>query len=140
MLFVTFQTGDNLYALAADRIVEILPLVETRRVRDAPAGIAGWFDYRGAFVPVVDLGAMADGQPAARRMSTRILMVHHDGGGRPLLMGLIAEKATETLRCDPKAFAPFVRSRQGLVERTDVESLVPASLATWLVEHEPVAA
>lgn len=135
MLFVTFQTGDDLYALAADAIVEILPLVEMRRVREAPPEIAGWFSHRGAFAPAVDLSLIAQGRPAARRMSTRILMVRHMTGAQALLMGLIAEKATETLRADPKAFAPFVHSRRGPVERVEVESLVPAPLAAWLHTH-----
>lgn len=140
MLFVTFQTGDSLYALAAEEIIEILPLVEMRRLRDAPPAIAGWFGYRGAYAPVIDLGMAERSEPAERRMSTRILMVRYAVGGRMLVLGLMAEKATETLRCDPAAFAPFAASRQGLVERIDVQRLVPEALATWLLDHDLEAA
>ena len=37
MLFLLFQLGDDGYALAADRIVEVLPLVELKTDPRRPA-------------------------------------------------------------------------------------------------------
>lgn len=131
MLFVHFQLGDDGFALAANRVVEILPLVELEKERRAPRAIAGSFDYRGRFVSVVDLCALELDRPARQRLSTRIIMVRlsEDEG---TMIGLIAENATETLRCDHADFAPFAMSPRGPVQRVDVESLLPADLRAFV--------
>ena len=130
MLFLHFQIGDDGFALAADQIVEILPLVELKKARHAPEGVAGSFDYRGRFVPVVDLCELELRRPARRRLSTRIIVTRlPEGGG---VVGLIAENATQTLRRDPGDFAPFATGPRGLVQRMDFESLLPARLREFV--------
>lgn len=107
MLFVLFQLGRDRYALEAARLAEVLPLVRLKALPQAATGIAGVLDYRGVPVPVVDLSALALGRPAASRMGTRILVVRSaDHRGEARLLGLIAEQATETLRCEPGEFVP----------------------------------
>ncbi len=127
MLFLSFRIGDEGFAMAIDRIVEVMPLTELRKVRQAPAAVAGSFEYRGRFVPVVDLCALELGRPARRRLSTRIIVMRHPQDDATLL-GLIAENATEMLRLDPADFAPFAPGPQGLVQRVELEDLLPASL------------
>lgn len=138
MLFLHFQIGDNGFALAAERIVEILPLVELKVLRRAPEAIAGSFDYRGWFVPVVDLCELELGRPARRRLSTRIIIARLPED-ESMFIGLMAENATETLRRDPADFAPFAMGPRGLVQRVEVENLVPARLREFargeLVDH-----
>jgi chemotaxis-related protein WspB len=127
MLFLHFHIGDDGFALAADRIIEIVPLMQLKKVRQAPDAIAGSFEYRGRYVPVVDLCALDMRRPARRRLSTRIIVVRHphDEAG---LIGLIAENATEMLRLDPSQFAPFAPGPHGLVQRVELEDLLPPSL------------
>jgi len=127
MLFLHFRIGEDAFALAVDGIVEILPLMDLRRVRDAAEGVAGSFDYRGRFVPVVDLCQLELGRPARRRMSTRIIVVRLPEDEQALV-GLIAEDATETLRCDPADFAPFAAGPRGLVQRIELADLLPVGL------------
>ena len=129
MLFLHFQIGDDGFALAADRIVEILPLVELKQERHAPDEIAGSFDYRGRFIPVIDLCVLELGRPSRPRLSTRIIMVRLPED--ETMIGLIAENATETLRLDPADFAPFAPGPRGLVQHVDLESLLPARLRSF---------
>lgn len=131
MLFLHFQLGDDGFALAADRVVEILPLVALERERGAPQAIAGTFNYRGRFVSVFDLCALELGRPARQRLSTRIIMVRLPEDEK-LMIGLIAESTTETLRCDPADFRPLVMSSRGPVQRVEVESLLPAELRAFV--------
>jgi chemotaxis-related protein WspB len=132
-LFLLFQIGDEGYALAVDQIVEILPLVGLQSVRHAPPGIAGLFNYRGQFVPVIDLSEIELGRSAHSRLSTRIVMMRYaQDGDAPQLLGLIAEKATETLRCDLADFAPFAASQRGLVQRIELDALLPVPLRNFL--------
>lgn len=130
MLFLHFQIGDEGFALPSEQIVEILPLVEIKKERDAPEAVAGNFDYRGRFIPVVDLCALELGRPARRRLSTRIIVVRLPAD-ETVSVGLIAENATETMRCDPADFAPFADGPHGLVQRVNLEALLPASLRTF---------
>ena len=105
MLFLLFQLGKDRYALEASRVVEVVPLLALKKLPQAPTGVAGIFNYRGRPVPAVDLGALTLGQPASERFSTRIIIVNYpDASGANHLLGLIAERATETLRKDAKDF------------------------------------
>jgi chemotaxis-related protein WspB len=100
MLFLKFRIGDEDYALDAQQIVEILPLLDVARVPRAPPGIAGLVNYRGTPVPVVDLSEMTIGRPARPHISTRLILVRYGEN----LLGLIAERATETMRRDAGSF------------------------------------
>jgi chemotaxis-related protein WspB len=112
MLFILFQIGRDRYALSARSIIEVLPLMNLKRVPCAPVGVAGVFNYRGAPVPVVDLNEMMLGEPAARRLSTRIIVVKYPLDAlHSRALGLIAEHATNMIQ----------RSLQDFIE-TGVES------------------
>ena len=105
MLFLLFQLGTDRYALEASRVVEVVPLLELKRLPQAPHGVAGIFNYRGQPVPAVDLCALTLGQPASERLSTRIIIVNlPDARGTGRLVGLVAEHATEMLRKKPEDF------------------------------------
>ncbi len=105
MLFLMFQLGKDRYVLDASHVVEVLPLLELKRIPQAPRGVAGLFNYRGQPVPAVDLSQLALDQPARERLSTRIIVVNYPNGtGKNLLLGLIAEHATEIIRRESKDF------------------------------------
>lgn len=139
MLFLLFRIGDESFALATREIVEVVPLLELKTMRQAPAGVSGLLEYRGRFVPVVDLSVLELGRPARRWLSTRIVVMQRPGGGDGLI-GLVVEKATETIQLDPGDFAPFAKGPDGLVQRVDLESLVPAALLAGLAEPTAVDA
>ena len=105
MLFLLFQMGNDRYALEARRVVEVVPLLELKRLPQAPKGVAGIFNYRGHPVPAVDVSELTLGVPAAERLSTRIIIVHHpDGAGHNRLLGIIAEYATQTVQFHSQDF------------------------------------
>lgn len=108
MLFLIFQLGNDRYAIQADRVVEVLPLLELKRVPQAPRGVAGIFNLRGRPVPALDLNELTFGQPSRERLTTRIIVINHiDAKGAAQPLGLIAEYVTQTLR---KEAAEFVNS------------------------------
>jgi chemotaxis-related protein WspB len=105
MLFLLFQLGQDRFALQANRVVEVVPLLELKQLPHAPKGLAGIFNYRGRPVPAVDLCELTQGRPARELLSTRIIVTNcADAQGTHHLLGLIAEQATETLRREPKDF------------------------------------
>src|SRR3984957_20834990 len=112
MLFILFQIGRDRYALPASRVIEVLPLMNLKRVPGAPAGLAGVLNFHGTPVPVIDLNEMTLGEPAARRLSTRIILVMYPlEAQHRRALGLIAEHATNMI----------LRSVQDFIE-TGVES------------------
>jgi chemotaxis-related protein WspB len=149
MLFLIFELGHDRYALEAGRIAEVLPVVRIKRVPHAPAGVIGVFDYHGAPVPVVDLSELTLGRPAAPRLSTRLIVASYPNpDGQPRLLGLIAERATDTMRCEPADFvasgitngrAPYLghvtTSKRGVIQRIDVDTLLPDSVREVLFEQ-----
>jgi chemotaxis-related protein WspB len=99
MLLVIFQLGNDRYALDAKGVVEIVPLLNFKRLPHGPKGVAGVFSYRGSPVPAVDLSELTFGRPSVERLSTRIIIVNcPDAQERNRLLGLIAEHVTFTLR------------------------------------------
>lgn len=105
-LFLLFRLGADRYALAADDVVEVLPMVDIKALPGSPAAIAGLIDYRGRSIPVVDINALALGRPAQPRLSTRILLCRYDNAGGSHCLGLIAEQATEMMRRQVTDFRP----------------------------------
>jgi chemotaxis-related protein WspB len=106
MLFLMFQLGKDRYVLAANRVVEVLPLLELKRLPDAPKGVAGIFNYHGRPVPAIDLSELTLGEPASERLSTRIILINHpDENGKNHHLGLIAEHATQMIRREASDFA-----------------------------------
>lgn len=151
MVFLVFRLDQDRYALPAQEVVEVLPLLQFKHWPMAAPGVAGVCTYRGRPVPVLDLSALCLGRPAPRRLSTRLLMVRYpDARGPARLLGLIAEDATDTVRLDPGDFAeagvrsdgapflgPVAAHGGGVLQRVEVAALLPAALRDALfVEAE----
>jgi chemotaxis-related protein WspB len=146
VLFLLFRLGSDRYAIEAAQVSEVLPLITIKALPQAPPGVAGVINLRGAPVPVIDLSALALGRSASPWLSTRIVVVRFyapDGVARSL--GLIAEQATEMMRCEPSAFVaagiatpaalwlgPVAPDRRGLIQRIDVLQILPPSIRDLL--------
>jgi len=138
MVYLLFQIGTDRYALEAAGIAAVEPMARLKRIPQAAIGVAGVLDYHGQPVPVVDLSAMALGQPAQESLSTRLALVRYrcpDGEQR--LLGLMVEKATETAQYASEDFqnsgitaegapylGPVVHDARGIVQRVDVGQLL----------------
>jgi chemotaxis-related protein WspB len=106
MMFLLFHLGNDRYALEARRIIEVLPLLELKRIPNAPRGVAGIFNYRGRPVPAIDLSELTLGEASGKHLSTRIIIINYpDESGKLHPLGLIAERATEIIRRDTGDFA-----------------------------------
>jgi chemotaxis-related protein WspB len=142
MLFILFQIGPDRYALSARNIIEVLPLMNLKKVPAAPSGVAGILNYRGTPVPVIDLNEMTLGLPAVRRLSTRIILVKYfTEDQRSHALGLIAEHATNMIRRSIEDFvetgidsetAPYLRKvtndSNGLIQWIEVERLLTSKV------------
>ncbi len=150
MLFIVFQLGEDRYALDARQLVEILPLMQVKRLPLAPAGVSGMLEYHGVALPVIDLTALTFGHPAAERISTRVLIVELANGRR---LALVAERANELLQREPGDFAetgvavdaapylgPVARDARGLVQWVRPEQLLTPEVRDALFHQVEEAA
>jgi chemotaxis-related protein WspB len=140
VVYLIFELDGGRFALSAGQVIEVLPFLEIRALPQAPPGVAGIFDFRGIPVPVVDLSLTALGRPARRHFSTRIVVVRTaDDTSRPL--GLIAEKATSTIRRERSDFVdsgvtsttapylgPIASDERGLIQLIEPTKLLPADV------------
>ena len=142
MLFLLMQLDGDRYALDIGQVAVVLPLIHLRTVPGAPAAVAGIIDYGGSPVPVIDLSRLFANRAAHRRLGTRIVLVRYTAQH---VLGLIAERATETVRREPSDFQPSGLTRKepphldlvaldatGPVHWIDVSRLLPEPLADSL--------
>jgi chemotaxis-related protein WspB len=108
MLCLLLSLGSENYALPCRDVVRLVPSVELKSLPQAPAYVAGLFNYRGRIVPVIDLCALTLGRPAGSCLSSRIVLVHYGkaDNGTPHLLGLLAESMTETIVFGESDLAP----------------------------------
>ncbi|WJN59956.1 chemotaxis protein CheW [Pseudomonas sp. SO81] len=153
-LFLLFAVGAERYALDVREVAEVLPLRRLRPVPATPAWVAGLLAHRGTLLPVLDISQLLGGQPATQRTSTRLVLVHYqprDSTERHLL-GLILERAAETLRCAPEEFraygldtpdapylGPVYQDARGLVQWLRVADLLNAEARALLFPPERTA-
>lgn len=101
MMVLLFRLDNAKYALDVAHIVEIMPRIAIKPLPRVPDYIPGLINYRGRVVPVVDLVMLVSKRPASHSLSTRIVLVKFNSeDGHSQLVGLIAERATETTKID----------------------------------------
>jgi len=147
MLVVLMRIGDQRFGLDARDVLEIVPGVPLLPVPGAPQWIAGVLHHRDGLAPVVDLAQLIRGAPAARLLSTRIVVLRRaaEDGGAPI--GLLAEAITETVRIDdarlraaglraPDApwLGPIALDEGGPMQLVRWTDLVPAALRAAVLE------
>ncbi|MDB5839473.1 MAG: Chemotaxis signal transduction protein [Herminiimonas sp.] len=146
MLFLLFQLDADRYALDARQVAEVLPLVALKALPRMPPWVAGTFSYHGKPVPVIDLTSLALGRPSHRRLGTRMVLMHYpEPGTHSHLLGIIVEKATNTVRRDEADFAacgidsenarylgPVANDARGLIQWVRIKDLLPAPVRAML--------
>jgi chemotaxis-related protein WspB len=146
MLYLLFQIRDDRYCLQVSRVIEVVPMVLFKPVPHAPDYVSGLFNYRGTVVPVIDLSALLTSERSRSLLSTRIILVDYSGGGGTHhVLGLLAEHVTETISPKEEDFQPpgievegtrflgeVLFSDDGMIQRVDVEKLLPQSLREYL--------
>jgi chemotaxis-related protein WspB len=150
MLLLLFEIGNGRYALETNQIIEIVPLVNLKKIPTTPAYVAGLMNYRGEGIPVVNLCQLVDNAPIEDALSTRIIIVSYpikNLGDRPL--GLIANNVTETIRTKlskpPPTGVLMDKSLYGgeiapetsdMIQWFDIKKMLPEKEITLLFEEE----
>lgn len=156
MLHLVFQAGGASFALPADVIRRVLPLVRLTPVVRPVGGVVGVADVGGVPVTVVDLALVLSGRPCRPSLSTRIVLMERahggdgPGGASPSGVAMMVEKAYDTRRFNDAeryevgaelALPSFVTSlinlgQGGVVHLIDPQRLL-AVVRGWGLQVEP---
>jgi len=142
MLFLVFEIDNERYCLEVSSIIEITPMVVFKKIPHVPAYFSGLFNYRGTIVPVVDLSVLISGKPSRPLFSTRVILVDYVGVDKNHhILGLLAERATETIFVKEEAFQPsgievdgakylgdVIFDDKGMIQRIRIEKLPPETI------------
>jgi len=104
MLLLLFQAAGQTYGLDTSGILEVAPVPDLRPAPHAPPYVAGLMNYRGHTIPVIDLTHRIAGHASRPALSTRLLLARYEAGGERAILGLIAERAVETVTCRESDF------------------------------------
>jgi chemotaxis-related protein WspB len=144
MLVLTFQVGHEPLALDIHRVREVVPRVRLQPVSGAPGWLAGVFVYRGQAVPVIDLHRLVGGSECPSHLSSRIILVPHDGPGGGRLLGLLATQVADIREVHPDGalpspaegrmdLGPVVPDGPRVLRLLDPDRLLPGAAARQLL-------
>lgn len=92
MKALTIRLEDELFAVEAGRVREILDLVPITEVPNSPAFVGGLINVRGRVVPLADLRVMFGMHRPEPDEDTRIVVMEVDIDGEPTIAGILADK------------------------------------------------
>jgi chemotaxis-related protein WspB len=147
MLLLLFNLGPQLYALDSSEVIEIIPMVTLRPLFHVPEYVAGLFNYRSKFIPVIDLAALLQSTPSRPCLSTRIIIINYAReSGTQQYLGLMAEKITDTLQKSAQYLAQLTAQPQSqthlgeiivheqqMIQLIRVQNLFPQAETKWLL-------
>ncbi len=97
---LTLRLQDEIFAVEAGGVREILDLVPVTAVPGAPAFASGLINVRGRVVPLTDLRVMFDMERPEPDSDTRIVVMEIDIGGEPTIAGMLADKVDDVTEID----------------------------------------
>ncbi len=113
MTALTIRLEDELFAVEASRVREILDLVPITEVPNAASFANGLINVRGRVVPLADLRVMFGMNRPEPDEDTRIVVMEVDIDGEPTIAGILADKVHDVTDIEPAAIeeAPKVGMR-----------------------------
>lgn len=99
---VTFNLGNEEYAVAILKVQEINRMKEITRVPNSPSFVEGVINLRGKVIPVVNLRNKFGFAPKENNEQTRIMIMDIQG----ITMGLVVDSVSEVLRIPSSTVEP----------------------------------
>ncbi len=91
---VGFYIGEDEYAIYINKVREIHPMTDIRKVPKSPPFVEGVINVRGQIVPIIDLRKRFDMEANEHRQSAKILIVELAKN----LVGMIVDNVSEVMR------------------------------------------
>ena len=108
--FVSFRVGEELYLIEILRVKEVVRAQKITVIPNAPPGIAGVIDLRGAYVPILDMRARTG--RAAEEVSPQARIIVSVVRGR--VAGLLVDELLPVMRVSASEMKPPPRMTNDL--------------------------
>jgi len=102
-LFITFNLSEKVYALPAEKIIEIVQLPALTLLEKAPDYIAGLLNIRGSIISVIDLSMILGFKRKTYSAESQILILNADGKK----IGIIIDSVKDVIQFDKKLLEPL---------------------------------
>lgn len=100
------RLGDEVFAVEARQVREILEMVPVTRVPGAPACLDGIINVRGRIVPLADLRVLFGMPCPPADVNTRIVVVEVTLDGDAAVVGILADAVRDVTSIDPETVEP----------------------------------
>ena len=104
--YLTFQLGDEVFALDVSRVREILEFTKITRVPRTPDYMRGVINLRGNVVPVVDMRSKLGLNETENTVDTCIVVVEVSGEGENIVMGALVDSVQEVIEIEHDQIEP----------------------------------
>jgi purine-binding chemotaxis protein CheW len=98
--YLAFELGGQCYAVEVERVEVVLETVPITRVPKAPAHLRGVINYRGAVIPVADLGVRFGEGRTPTGPGTSIIVLQVRYGHDDITIGVLADSVREVIDLD----------------------------------------
>jgi len=109
---VSFEIGDEEYAVDILEVQEIIRMVEITPVPKAPHYVEGVINLRGKVIPIIDIRRRFGMSVAECTKETRIVVVDVSR----IIIGIIVDSVSEVLRIPSNLIEPSPSGKQGGTE------------------------
>ncbi len=96
-LYLQYSVGPHACCLPCSWVEQVVPRVEVTPIPEAPGHVHGLLRYHGGVVPVIDLCTLLIHQPAAVKLSSRIILLRRAPNLPGVVLGVLAEKVLNVL-------------------------------------------
>jgi len=148
MLILGLNIGNERYGIEATRVIEVVPLIELKKVPLTEKAIKGIFNYRGTSTPVIDLCQLFENRYCSANLSTRIVIIHDvDSAGNTRPIGLVAENITDVMQCQTEKITDsgiqsvnnnflgkVYKHNNDMIQLIDTQRILPPSISHQLAE------
>lgn len=100
--YLTFQIGEDIFALEIAKVHEILSYTRITRVPRMPKFLNGVINLRGHIVPVADLRYKLGMTPAEMTGDTCIVITETTIQGEAVIVGILTDSVREVIEIEPE--------------------------------------
>lgn len=112
--YVTFQSGNEYFALKIEYVNEIVVFQEITEIPESEEYIKGLINLRGKIIPVIDVRVRFRQEPMAYTDRTCIIIINV----KELIVGLIVEKVAEVVEIKEEDILPPPSATIGHEDKT----------------------
>lgn len=104
--YLTFRLDDEVFALAIDRVREVLQVIEVTKVPRTPDFMRGVINLRGSVVPVVDMKCKFGLGDTKETRDTCIIITEVQIDGERAALGALADSVQEVIVMNDSQIGP----------------------------------